>query len=195
MNKMISADQLKLTYYPNFFNEVLADSYFKILSNQLEWQIEHYKMFGKIVNSPRKIAWYGNEDVNYRYSGIDHQALAWTQELLDIKNCLEIKLNQRFNSVLANLYRDGQDSMGWHADNEPELGSNPVIASLSFGATRIFSLRTMQKPRQSLKIPLEHGSLLVMDGTTQYAWQHAILKTKRCLEPRINLTFRWVESR
>lgn len=194
MNRMICSEQLGLTYYPNFFDEELADSYFEVLGKHLEWQIEHYKMFGKILASPRRIAWYGNQGVNYRYSGVDHQALPWTQELIDIKNCLELKLNQRFNSVLANLYRDGQDSMGWHADNEPELGHHSVIASLSLGATRIFSLRSLKKPRQSLKIPLKHGSLLIMDGSTQHDWQHAVLKTTRCSEPRINLTFRWIES-
>jgi len=194
MNRIICCEQLGLTYYPNFLYKELADSYFEILLSQLEWQIEYYKMFGKIIASPRKIAWYGDTGLHYRYSGLDHQALPWTQELLDIKNKLEIKLNQHFNSVLANLYRDGQDSMGWHADNEPELGPYPVIASLSLGATRTFSLRNFEKPRQSLKIPLKHGSLILMDGCTQQDWQHAILKTTKCLEPRINLTFRWVES-
>jgi alkylated DNA repair dioxygenase AlkB len=194
MNRIICSEQLGLTFYPHFLHKELADSYFEILLTQLEWQIEHYKMFGKIIDSPRKIAWYGHPGLHYCYSGLDHQALPWTKELLDIKNNLEIKLNQRFNSVLANLYRDGQDSMGWHADNEPELGPYPVIASLSLGATRTFSLRNFEKPRQSLKIPLKHGSLILMDGSTQQAWQHAILKTTRCLEPRINLTFRWIES-
>lgn len=191
---MICSEHLGLSYYPNFFEKELADHYFKILSHQLNWQIEHYRIFGKTVPSPRLIAWYGNEGLNYRYSGIDHQPLAWTKELIHIKNDLEASLNHHFNSVLANLYRDGRDSMGWHADDEQELGRHPVIASLSLGATRFFSFRSIQKPRQIFKISLAHGSLLVMDGSTQHHWQHAVLKTKKCLAPRINLTFRLLKK-
>ena len=191
---MICAEHLALNYYPNFFDQELADYYFEVLSHHLAWQVEHYQMFGKKVASPRLMAWYGNEGLIYHYSGLDHIALKWTQELNDIKNHLEKKLNYHFNSVLANFYRNGQDSMSWHADDEAELGTNPLIASLSLGASRIFSLRTIKKPRQSIKISLEHGSLLVMSGKTQHDWQHAILKTKKCLEPRINLTFRLIHS-
>ena len=191
--KMICGEQLTLSYYPNFFDKDLADFYFELLSTQLKWEIEYYKMFGKMVASPRLMAWYGNTGINYRYSGLDHAAIPWTQELMPIKNAIEKKLNHGFNSVLANLYRDGKDSMGWHADDELELGSNPLIASLSLGASRVFSLRSQKKPRASMKIPLEHGSLLVMHGATQHYWQHAILKTVKCLEPRINLTFRFVQ--
>lgn len=190
---MICSQHLALSYYPHFFDHELADYYFEVLSNQLNWQREYYKMFGNIVASPRLMGWYGHEGIHYRYSGIDHKALPWTEALMNIKNSLETRFNYHFNSVLANLYRDGQDSMSWHADDEAELGNHPVIASLSFGATRMFSFRTTKKPRQSLKIPLEHGSLLMMDGPTQHHWQHAVLKTKKCLEPRINLTFRWVK--
>lgn len=191
---MICSENLQLNYFPHFFDKELADHYFEIFYAQLKWQVEQYKMFGKTIPSPRLIAWYGNKGLNYRYSGINHQALEWTQELKHIKNILEIKFKHHFNSVLANLYRDGQDSMGWHCDNESELGPNPLIAPLSFGATRQFSLRTLQKPQQSIKIALEHGSLLIMHGTTQHYWQHAILKTTRCKAPRINLTFRCVQS-
>lgn len=190
---MICCEQLALTYYPGFFSKVVADGYFETLTTQLQWEIEHYKMFGKMVAAPRLLAWYGDTNIKYRYSGLDHIASEWTQALINIKIALETKLSHGFNSVLANFYRDGQDSMGWHADDENELGSNPMIASLSFGASRIFSLRTIERPRKSMKILLEHGSLLVMHGPTQHYWQHAILKTKKCLEPRINLTFRQVQ--
>jgi alkylated DNA repair dioxygenase AlkB len=192
--KIICSSHLGLSYYPNFLKKELADHYFEILSHQLQWQTEYYKMFGKILASPRLVAWYGNEGLNYRYSGIKHQAFAWTKELFNIKNDLEKNLNCDFNSVLANLYRDGQDSMGWHADDEPELGQYPIIASISLGASRIFSFRSIQKPRQSIKISLTHGSLLVMEGETQHHWQHAILKTTKCIEPRINLSFRLIKT-
>jgi len=189
---IICAEQLELSYFPKFLGKTKADEFHLQLTENLDWQIEYYRMFGKILPSPRLIAWYGNEGLNYRYSGINHPAIPWTQELLVIKSIIETNINHSFNSVLANLYRDGQDSMGWHADNEPELGINPVIASLSLGESRRLCFRNTSSPRQSFNISLEHGSLLVMSGQTQHFWQHSIPKTKANCQSRINLTFRLI---
>ena len=191
---MICTEHLSCNYYPHFFHESLANHYFTVLSQHLNWQIEHYQLFGKIISSPRLIAWHGEEGIRYRYSGIVHTANPWTEDLLTIKSNLEKTTHYTFNSVLANRYRNGQDSMSWHTDNEKELGPQPVIASLSFGATRIFHLRSISKPRQYLKIALEHGSLFIMHGMTQHHWQHAILKSKKCHNARINLTYRWIHT-
>ncbi len=189
---IICAEQLELSYFPKFLGKAKADECYLKLTENLDWQIEYYRMFGKILPSPRLIAWYGNEGLNYRYSGINHPAIPWTKELLAIKTIIETNMNHSFNSVLANFYRNGQDSMGWHADDEPELGINPVIASLSLGESRRLCFRNTSSPRQSFNISLEHGSLLVMSGQTQHFWQHSIPKTKANCQSRINLTFRLI---
>lgn len=189
---IICTEKLELSYFPKFLEKNQADTFFLKLYDNINWKIEYYRMFGKILPSPRMMAWYGNQGLNYRYSGIDHLTIPWNDELITLKNFIEDKLNHRFNSVLANLYRDGQDSMGWHADNEPELGQKPVIASLSLGENRRFVCRKRQDNRQSFSLKLEHGSLLVMSGQTQHHWQHAIPKTKTNCLPRVNLTFRQI---
>ena len=150
-------------------------------------------MFGKPVLIPRLSAWYGNEGASYTYSGLTLQPNAWTDELLSIKQKIETISGATFNSVLLNFYRHGQDSMGWHADDEPELGKMPTIASLSLGAERRFLLRAKNNHHQKHEIPLNNGSLLVMSGNTQHYWQHAIPKTRLPTKPRINLTFRQIK--
>ena len=138
--------------------------------------------------APRLTAWHGDSDASYKYSGQEHEPLPWIEPLTAIKNRISIFIRANFNSVLANFYRDGQDSIGWHSDNEKELGPCPIIASVSFGATRIIKFRNQEK--QSVSVSLNTGSLLIMSGATQSFWQHSISKTKKEIAPRINLTFR-----
>ncbi len=152
-------------------------------------------MYGKAVPIPRMNVWYGDAGSAYSYSGLDLSPIPWTPLLLRLKNQLEDFLNTRFNSVLANHYRDGNDGVAWHSDDEPELGATPLIASLSLGATRRFSLRSRidstEPPSHS---ELAGGSLLVMAGETQRCWQHQIPKTKKPVAGRINLTYRTVHA-
>lgn len=149
-------------------------------------------MYGREVAVPRLIAWYGDPGADYRYSGVNHAPEPWSRTLGELRDWLNESCGHHFNSVLANLYRTGGDAMGWHADNEPELGPQPVIASLSLGATRRMRFRRVDRSQQSFHLDLTHGSLLVMQGETQQHWQHAITRTKRVVAPRINLTFRQI---
>lgn len=183
----------ELKYYPEFIQ--LHQAYFKRLQKDILWQQDTIQMYGRAVKIPRLNAWYGDPGAAYSYSGIDLIPLVWNNTLLEIKNELERRLNRQFNSVLANLYRDGNDSVAWHSDDEPELGDRPVIASLSFGASRRFSLRHRKDHNQPpLHLDLTSGSLLLMKGDTQSNWQHQIPKTSKPVGPRINLTFRNVIS-
>jgi alkylated DNA repair dioxygenase AlkB len=140
---------------------------------------------------PRLSAWYGDAGAVYTYSGLRLEPLPWTPVLLEIKQATERLSGTRFNSVLLNLYRDGQDSMGWHSDDEPELGPEPVIASVSLGALRRFVFQH-KKRRWRIALDLEPGSVLLMAGATQHHWRHALPKTRRPVAPRINLTFRTI---
>ena len=184
-------DGSELYLIKKFYPQVEADCLFVNLLKDINWQEEHIVIFNKRVKVPRLMCWYGDPIAHYRYSGVDHLPSPWTQSLLNIKNCLETKCRTHFNSVLANLYRDGRDSMGCHADDEKELGSNPVIASLSLGDERIFKIHH-KKSKRSLAITLANGDLLVMAGTCQHYWRHSVPKTKLFKSPRINLTFRKV---
>lgn len=161
------------------------------LVETLEWEQRHLVMFGKEVAEPRLSAWYGDE--SYTYSGITLDPRPLTPELVELKHICESLSGSRFNSVLVNLYRNGDDSMGWHADDEPELGPMPVIASLSLGATRRFRFRH-RHTREIVEHDLTGGSLLVMSGACQSAWMHAIPKQRRIVEARVNLTFRRIDS-
>lgn len=157
------------------------------------WLQPEITLFGRTQPVPRLTAWYGDETAQYRYSGIDHQPLPWTPLISSIKEQAENQTGEVFNSVLLNLYRDGADSNGWHADDEPEICAKHGIASLSLGAERRFRLRTQQQPRKVLgHIDLQSGSLLYMLPGAQQQLQHCITKTQRKLGPRINLTFRFV---
>lgn len=172
-----------------FYPSNTADRYFQDLLHGLAWQTEQIQIFGRSITVPRLMAWYGDRTAHYRYSGVDHSPLPWTASLLRIKTDLDSVCQHTFNSVLANLYRDGRDSMGCHADNEPELGKNPTIASLSLGDSRLFRLRH-NRSKQTLDIELAHGDLLVMAGTLQHHWRHELPKTRQTKQARINLTFR-----
>lgn len=190
--KIIETDGEAL-FYPNFFNQEESDLFFSDLFSNIKWKQEIIKMFGKKMPIPRLTAWYGDEGKFYIYSGIKHQPEKWNETLNKIKHKVDKLANICYNSVLLNLYRHGQDSMAWHSDDELELGQNPIIASVSFGATRRFSLKHKNKPTHRVSLDLTHGSLLLMQGETQHYWLHQISKTKRNVEPRINLTFRIIK--
>jgi alkylated DNA repair dioxygenase AlkB len=183
--------QLNVEFFSYFFSQQESTVLFSQLQNETLWQQRYLTIYGKTFPEPRLTAWYGNEGKNYSYSGIKLNPLPWTPLLLSIKARVDDVARLTFNSVLLNLYRDGRDSNGWHQDNEPELGKNPVIASVSFGAVRRFQMRhKTRKDLDKLDIELPHGSLLLMAGVTQHHWQHQIPKTAKPVGARINLTFR-----
>jgi len=181
-------------YYDRFFlNNIEANKYFNLLKKEIQWRQDNIKIFGKIYPQPRLTALYANNNKSYSYSNIKMQPITFTPTLFDIKSKIEKRLNSQFTSCLLNLYRNGQDSNGWHADNEKELGLNPVIASLSLGAERVFHMKHRNDKKEKLKINLTNGSLLVMRGKTQHHWLHQIPKTRKKVEERINLTFRIIK--
>ncbi|SEF43454.1 alpha-ketoglutarate-dependent dioxygenase AlkB family protein [Algoriphagus boritolerans] len=182
--------QGETVFYPDFFSKEVSDYYFKILIDSLNWRQEPIRIFGKMVMQPRLTALYGDAGRPYGYSGISMIPHPWTAELNEMKDRLLDFTGVEFTHVLCNYYRNGQDSMGWHRDNEAVLGRNPSIASVTFGATRIFQIRHYDTKNHKLEIPLTHGSLLLMTGESQHHWEHQIPKTKKILEPRVNLTFR-----
>jgi alkylated DNA repair dioxygenase AlkB len=177
----------------HFLDAREASHMFTRLLEELAWRSEHYKIYGKTVAAPRLVCWYGEREAVYSYSGITHRPHPWHPQLLELKGRIEQFCGHSFNSVLANLYRDGSDSMGWHADKEPELGGNPYIASLSLGAGRLFKFRH-NKTKQTVDVRLPGGSLLLMGGALQHHWRHCLPKTKQAVAPRINLTFRNILS-
>ncbi|RFS23304.1 alpha-ketoglutarate-dependent dioxygenase AlkB [Chitinophaga silvatica] len=182
----------EMDYYPKFFSEQESNALMQALRASLDWKQESMKLYGKDILFPRLMAWYGDAGSNYSFSGRNYTPVPWTTELLEIRNRLTPLCGKTFNSVLANLYRNGNDAMGWHADDEPELGPHPIIASVNFGATRKFRLRYKNNHQLTYELPLSHGSLLVMKGTLQEFWEHQIPKTKKVLSERINLTFRHI---
>lgn len=177
-------------FYPELFSKKESDHYLNALLQEISWKQEPIVIFGKQVMQPRLTAWFGDEGKCYHYSGITMQPERWTKSLLKIKEQIEVIAGVTFNSALLNQYRDGKDSMGWHRDNEKELGHNPVIGSVSFGATRKFVLRHYQDHSLKRSVELSHGSLLLMQGKTQHCWMHSIPKTTKQLGSRINITFR-----
>ena len=183
--KKLSSD---IEYIKSFYSESEADEIFKQLL-KLTYKQESLKIFGKQVLVPRKILWIADKGVNYSYSNTLHEPEPWPTFLKKIKNHLNESLKADFNGVLINSYSSGQDSMGWHSDDEKELGSEPLIASLSFGATRRFLLKN-KKTAQTTKLLLEHGSLLLMRGKSQEDYKHSLPKMLRVTKRRINLTFR-----
>ena len=166
---------------------------FATLHQETDWQQQMIVLYGRSIASPRLSAWHGDPDAVYSYSGLRLEPAPWTPTLLDVRERVQALAAARFNSVLLNLYRDGQDSMGWHSDDEPELGRNPVIASISFGATRRFLLQH-KKQRLRLEWSLGDGDVLVLGGATQHCWRHHVPKTRQPAGPRINLTFRRIHG-
>ena len=182
----------KIVFIEHFFTPSVSDQFLKVLTHQLDWQQGEILMFGKHVLEPRLTAWYGDNDKPYSFSGITLSPKVWNEELVSIKSKIEPIAKVDFNSVLLNRYRDGNDSISWHTDAEKELGINPVIASVNFGATRKFQLRHI-KTKEKLEIELTHGSLLIMQGELQHFWQHQVPKTGQKVGERINLTFRVIK--
>jgi alkylated DNA repair dioxygenase AlkB len=179
-------------FFPDFFSKSESDLFLQKLKDEIEWKQESMNMYGKQIDFPRLTAWYGDNDKPYSFSGITLQPKNWTKELLEIKDKIEPLSNVQFNSVLLNRYRSGNDSISWHTDAEKELGKNPVIASVNFGATRKFQLRHI-KTKEKVEIELTHGCLLIMQGELQHFWQHQVPKSSKVVNERINLTFRVIK--
>jgi alkylated DNA repair dioxygenase AlkB len=188
----LNNDKGQLTCYPNWLNPQESSRYFEQFLNELDWNTETLLMAGKPVLSPRLVAWYGDEGKTYRYSGTRYKALPWHPALFEIKEKLSREFSASINSVLSNLYRNGKDSVGWHADSEKELGNQPVIFSLSLGASRYFDYRLQSNATNKKRIELHAGTLLIMRGDFQQFWEHQVPKQLKITEPRINLTFRFI---
>ncbi|UOE48100.1 alpha-ketoglutarate-dependent dioxygenase AlkB [Mucilaginibacter sp. SMC90] len=174
--------------YPHFFKEDV----FEQLVNETLWKQDKMKIYGKEVNFPRLTAWYGESDKVYVYSGVVNVPVKFSPLLGVIKQAAEQQSGHRFNTALLNYYRDGNDSMGWHSDDESELGGNPVIASVSFGASRVFQFKHKRQKDAKVSVELHNGDLLIMQGKTQHHWLHQVPKTAKRPGPRINITFRWI---
>lgn len=179
-----------LHYYAQALPRVLADTLLTQLQTEIPWQQDRIRVYGREHALPRLQSWHGDAGCHYSYSGSPLTARPWTHHLQQLRYWLNAQLGTEFNAVLCNLYRDGQDHMGWHSDDEPELGRAPRIASLSFGQERDFALRRRGESRQSGCLPLAHGSLLDMQAGMQALWQHSVPVRKGRPGIRINLTFR-----
>ena len=180
-----------MALFENIFTNQESKKLYRNLIDNIQWRQDKIKIFGKLIDQPRLTAFYGDKNKEYAYSGIVMKPIEWNDDLLFIKNRVEEVAKIKFSSVLLNYYRDGKDSMGWHSDDEKELGLNPVIGSVSFGQSRVFQMRhKFRKDINKVDIALTNGSFLLMKGTTQHFWQHQIPKTKRELASRINLNFR-----
>lgn len=192
-SKMYELPDAIVRLHEQLFHKTEADRLYQLLLEQVQWKQEEITVYNKTHLTPRLTAWYGDAATEYTYSGTKHFPHPWTNDLQYIRERVEEEAGYPFNSALLNLYRDGRDGVGWHRDNEKEFGENPAIASVSFGATRIFQLRhKFRKELEKVDIPLHHGSFLLMAGTTQHYWEHQIPKTAQTVAPRINLTFRMV---
>lgn len=193
--KNFNQSNLQVSLHDPIFSATECNSLFHNLKTKIEWEQRQIRIFGKLIPQPRLSAFYGDAHQSYIYSGLLWQAKTWNEDLLKIKLRVEELCKQSFTSVLLNYYRDGNDSMGWHSDDEKELGSNPIIASISFGETRSFQMRhRFDRNTEKVNIPLTNGALLIMEGSTQHFWQHQIPKSKNSLKPRINLTFRQIKN-
>jgi alkylated DNA repair dioxygenase AlkB len=199
--RVLSLPGADVRYAASWLTKDDADTLLDRLLDEISWEQHRLLMFGREVSAPRLSCWIGDPGATYVYSRTRFEPRAWTSSLIPLRARLEQFCGARFNSVLANLYRDGRDSMGWHSDDEPELGAQPVIASLSLGATRRFRLRrrlprgTRPTAADVLDMPLTHGSLLCMAGDTQRLYQHDLPKRAGVGAPRINLTFRYIHTR
>jgi len=197
MNFNVSSNSLPLPgadllFYPNWLTSGAADVLMKSLRENIAWECHRIRIFGREVDSPRLSCWIGDADASYVYSQTRFEPHPWSPELQGLRERLQKELECKFNSVLANLYRDGRDGMGWHSDDESELGKQPVIASISLGATRRFSFKAKTENAKPVHLELPHGSLLLMRGDTQKNYRHALAKTAKPAGERINLTFRRV---
>ena len=181
-----------VNYYGKVLTNQEANHYFDCLLNTIEWKNDQAIIYGKRIITKRKVAWYGETDFEYTYSNTTKRALLWTNELLELKLIIEEKTGEHFNSCLLNLYHNGDEGMAWHSDAEKDLKKNGAIGSLSFGAERKFAFKH-KETKETVSLILEHGSLLVMKGTTQTNWLHRLPPTRLITKPRINLTFRTID--
>ena len=188
-NEIVAHNDLKIRIEEDFFNSADSNKLLKKFISELPWESMIIKMFGKDTKIPRLQCWIGDKGCEYRYSGKQLNRQIWSQDLIMIRKKIYKELKIDFNSVLANYYRDGKDSMGWHSDDEKELGPNPTIASISFGSERDLVFRN-KITKETLAIPQTNGCLILIDGETQRNWQHSIKRTRKVIGPRINLTFR-----
>lgn len=187
--RYINRPDLELMHMEGFIAKEDADTYYNSLLNNTPWREYQMPMYDKIVTAPRMVAWYGTQEET------GENTLAWTPELSGLRAQLEKETGLKFNAVLLNLYRNGNDSVAWHSDKEHRIGSNPNIASVTFGQTRPFKFRhKTDKDIGQVEIPLHHGTLLLMSGTTNTHWEHHIPKSAKEMLPRINLTFRQVKQ-
>ncbi len=182
-----------VNYYGKVMTDEQADYYYTALLNEIEWKNDEAVIFGKRIQTKRKVAWYGEKKFKYTYSNTTKEALPWTKELLELKEIMETKTGEKFNSCLLNLYHDGNEGMAWHSDGEKDLKKNGAIGSVSLGAERKFSFKH-KETKETVSLVLHHGSLLVMKDTTQTHWLHRLPPTKLILKPRVNLTFRTIVS-
>jgi alkylated DNA repair dioxygenase AlkB len=185
----------ELDFRPHWLAPETADQWLATLLAETPWEQPSVFLHGRQYPVPRRVAWYGDADAHYAYSGLEHPPLPWTPLLARIRAEVETVAGQRLNGVLLNHYRDGNDSMGWHSDDEAVLGRNPLVASLSLGGERRFDLRRKGGGRIEHSLHLGHGSLLVMRGATQHHWQHQVARTRKPVAPRVNLTFRLIGRR
>jgi len=178
-------------YIKDFLPKDQLQGYFDKLYNEIYWKNDEVRLFGKKISTSRKTAWYGDNGSTYTYSKVSRTALPWTNTLSDLRNNIEDTIGETFNACLLNLYHNGLEGVGWHSDDEKELGREPVIASLSLGAERKFVFKH-KRNSEKVEILLASGSLLIMKGTCQQHWVHSLPKSKKVLHPRINLTFRTI---
>lgn len=191
----LALPEARLDYDPHWLDQAASEALFAQLRGELAWEVHRLALFGRQIDSPRLSCWIGDPDAAYRYSGTHFEPHPWPTTLLPIRERLAGELGINFNSVLANLYRGGADAMGWHSDDERELGAEPVIASVSLGETRKFVLKHRKEAGRKLALELPQGSLLVMSGGTQRHYRHALPRTRRTVGERINLTFRCVSAK
>lgn len=182
-----------VNYYGAILNKNQADFYFEKLMETIEWRNDEAIIFGKKIITKRKVAWYGEKPFEYTYSNTTKHALPWTKELFELKNIVEQKTGETFNSCLLNLYHNGSEGMAWHSDGETDLKKDGAIGSLSFGAERKFAFKH-KRSKEKIDMYLQHGSLLIMKGKTQTNWLHRLPPTKKVNTSRINLTFRTIEG-
>ena len=180
-----------VNYYGKLMAHQQANEYYHSLHKDIAWKNDIAVIFGKRIETKRKVAWYGEKQFEYTYSNNTKLALPWTKELLELKELVEQKTNETFNSCLLNLYHTGEEGMAWHSDGEKDLKKNGAIASLSFGAERKFAFKH-KTSKETVSLVLEHGSLLIMKDQTQTNWLHRLPPTKRIFTPRVNLTFRTI---
>lgn len=190
-NRNLLPKEGTVNYFGKVFSSEEANHYYETLLNKIDWKNDEAIIFGNKIITKRKVAWYGDREFSYTYSKVTKNALVWTPELLQLKKQIEAKSGETFNSCLLNLYHSGEEGMAWHSDGEKDLKKNGAIASVSFGAERKFAFKH-KETKETVSLNLEHGSLLIMKGTTQTNWLHRLPPTKKIHSPRVNLTFRTI---